>query len=92
MCKMTTQTYIRVEFTLKEAEDVIVDPSNFVSQLQDMLPAPSLDRVPREPRIKKARRKGFKQPKKHCEECGRNIGIGQWQKHLDAHTRKEQAA
>ena len=94
MCKMSSHTMIRVEMSLQEAQDIIVDPDIFVTQLQDMLPAAPLDMSPqakgarennRRKVVKAARRGGWKLPTRHCDVCDRDIAESRWEKHQLKH-------
>lgn len=80
MCKLSKLTLIRVEMTLEEAEAIIVDPASFVSNLQDMLPAPSLRDAAPKPRASKPRRK-YTLDKVHCNLCDRDITASRFAKH-----------
>jgi len=91
MCKMTSHTMIRVEMTLQEAQDIIVNPDPFVVQLQDMLPAMPLDSNPQAKGAREAKnrksREGYTLPKRHYDECNRDISISRWDRHQAKHAK-----
>ena len=90
--KIDTLTSIRIEMTLPEAIDIITDPSDFISRLQDMLPA-AQPRPTQKAAAEEQRLDGRSQPhpRTRCDVCGKLVSIHRIKSHAEGHAHAKEA-